>query len=195
MPTTKRQVYDEAILHIIQRGNNKQTLFKEREDFEKFLALVKDYKIVYPFELYNYCLMRNHIHLLMKILKGADLAKAMQGIFQSFRFYFRRKYKYSGYLYQNRYKSKVIKKDDYLLECARYIERNPLRARIVKDLADYEWSSYRYYAYGIANSMLTANPLYISLSSDATKRKELYKEYVLTPRIYEEILDKEFKIK
>ena len=75
MPTTKREIYDEALCHIVQRGNNKQTLFKERHDFEKFLSLIKDYKSICPFELYNYCIMRNHIHLLMKIVKGRDLAK------------------------------------------------------------------------------------------------------------------------
>jgi putative transposase len=195
MPTTKRQIYDEAACHIIQRGNNRQALFKEREDFEKFLSLIREYKLIYPFELYNYCLMRNHLHLLIKILKGDDLKKVMQGVFQSFRFYFRKKYGYTGYLYQGRYKSKIIQKDAYLLECARYIERNPLRAGVVENLIDYEWTSYNFYAYGASDRLLTVNPLYNSLSSDDVRRKELYKEYVSATRLYEEFIDKEFKIK
>ena len=108
MPKAGRQIYDGAICHIIQRGNNRQEIFKEDQDYKKFLSIIKGYKWVYPFEIYNYCLMRNHIHLLIKIPTAKDLAKIMQGIFQSFRFYFGKKYNYAGYLYQGRFKSKLI---------------------------------------------------------------------------------------
>jgi len=194
MPTTSRQAYDEAVYHIVQRGNNRQSLFREEEDFEKFLTLINEYKHIYRIELYNYCLMKNHIHMLIKIFKASELPKMMQGVFQSFRFYFRKKYYYTGYLYQGRYKSRIIENDSYLLECARYIERNPLRAGIVKDLIDYKWTSYGFYAYGYKNSIITKNPLFGSLSADLLKCRELYKEYILTPRPYEEIIDNEFKI-
>jgi len=188
MPTSKRQVYDNAIYHIIQRGNNCQRIFNRDEDRKKFVSLIKEYKSKYFFELYNYCLMENHIHLLIKVFKKEDLAKLTQGIFQSFRFYFRKEYQYEGYLYQGRYKSKIIEKDEYLLECARYIETNPLRAKVIKRLKDYRWSSYNFYAYGYKNALLTPNPLYGTFGN-GKKHKEFYRQYVLMPRMYEDIID------
>ena len=194
MPTQGRVIYDGAVCHIIQRGNNKQKIFREDEDYGKFLSLIMEYKDKIAFEQYNYCLMPNHVHMLLKIIKKDDMAKLMQGIFQSFRFYYKRKYKYAGYLYQGRYKSKLIEKDSYFLECARYIERNPLRAEIIKDLSLYKWSSYNFYAHGQRNDIVTVNPLYTALGKDHRTREEAYKEYVLTPRAYEDVIDKEFKI-
>lgn len=193
MPTAKRQIYDGAIYHIIQKGNNSQQLFKVIDDYQRFIALIKKYKDKYSFELYNYCLMNNHVHLLMKVFKKEELAKLTQGIFQSYRFYFKQKYQYTGYLYQGRYKSKIIEKDEYLLECARYIETNPLRAKLVKTLKDYKWSSYTFYAYGQKNTLLTPNPLYGAFSN-VKKRKATYARYILMPRAYENIIDEAFGV-
>ena len=194
MPTQGRIIYDGAVCHIIQRGNNRQKIFREEEDYAMLLSLIKGYQDKIAFEVYNYCLMSNHLHILMKIIEKDDLSKLMQGVFQSFRFYYKRKYRYVGYLYQGRYKSKLIEKDSYLLECARYIERNPLRAGIVKDLATYKWSSYNFYVYGQKNDIITENPMYLTLDNDFIARQEAYGRYVLTPRAYEDIIDKEFKI-
>ena len=147
--------------------------------------MIKKYKGKYSFELYNYCLMNNHVHFLMKVFKKEELAKLTQGIFQAYRFYFKQKYQYSGYLYQGRYKSKIIEKNEYLLECARYIETNPLRAKLIKALKDYKWSSYAFYAYGQQNNLLTPNPLYKAFSN-VEKCREFYKRYVIMPRMYED---------
>jgi putative transposase len=194
MPTQARVVYDGAICHLIQRGNNKQKIFREEDDYRKFLVFIKEYKDKFNFELYNYCLMPNHLHLLMKILKGGDLSRLMQGLLQSFRFYYKSRHDYTGYLYQGRYKSKIIEKDSYLLECARYIERNPLRAGMVKDLAHYKWSSYNFYAAGHKNDIITENPMHNILVNDTATSQKVYRDYVVSPRAYEEIMDKEFKI-
>jgi len=194
MPTCGRLIHDNAVCHIIQRGNNRQKICVDEEDFGKFLSLIDTYKAKFAFELYHYCLMANHLHLLLKIIMKDDLAKLMQGIFQSYRFYFKRKYRYSGYLYQGRYKSKLIKTDNYLLDCARYIERNPLRARIINDLSQYRWTSYPVYALGHESGIITENPLFSTLSNDGIKRRQMYRDYVIPARPYEEILDREFGI-
>jgi putative transposase len=193
MPTAKREVYDNAIYHIIQRGNNGKVLFEVERDYFKFISLIKEYKSKYSFELYNYCLMNNHVHLLAKIFKKEELSKLSQGLFQSYRFYFKRQYDYSGHLYQGRYKSNIIDRDEYLLECARYIETNPLRAKIIKRLKDYEWSSYNFYAHEKQNSLLTIHPLYETFGA-TKKRAEFYRRYIIMPRMYEEIIDQIFKI-
>ncbi|MFH1791653.1 MAG: transposase [Candidatus Omnitrophota bacterium] len=194
MPKSRRVVHDGAVLHITQRGNNRQKIFRDDKDCAKFISLIRRYKKKFAFDLYNYNLMPNHPHLLMRIMKRKDLPKLMQGVLQSFRFYYKRKYGYTGYLYDGRYKSKIVDNDAYLLDCARYIERNPLRARLVKDLSKHKWSSYLFYAYGRKDSIITENPLYAALGRNESARRKAYREYVLAPRPYEDIIDKEFKI-
>jgi len=195
MPTAGRLVYNGAICHIIQRGNNRQKIFREEDDYYKFLSIFRDYKIKYKFDIYNYCLMSNHLHFLIKIACGNEMSKLMQGVFQSFRFYYKKKYHYSGYLFQGRYKSKLIDKNGYLLECARYIERNPLRASIVDDLSLYKWTSYDFYANGRKDAIITENPAYATLGVDINEIQKAYKQYVLEDRLYERIIDDSFKIK
>ena len=144
MARTPRLIYDGMVCHILQRGNNKRAIFKNTYDYLKFKDLIKRYIDKFSFELYNYCLMPNHIHLLLKIIEQEDLSKIFKGIFQSFQLHHRREYEYTGTLYQNRFKSIIIDSDSYLLECARYIERNPLRAGLVTSLEQYKWSSYHF---------------------------------------------------
>jgi len=189
MPRLQRQICDEGIYHIAQRGNNKNKIFLDEDDYKEFLSLLKRYKHKYLFELYHYCLMKNHIHLLVKIIKKKDMAKLFQGIFQSFQYHHRRKYNYCGSLYQNRYKSILIQTESYLLECGRYIERNPLRAQIVNSPGRYRWSSYLFYATGERNMVITPNPLYAELAKTIQKRRKLYIDYVSQARPYEELLD------
>jgi len=195
MPTMRRLVADEAIYHIIQRGNNRQNIFREDEDFKKFLTLMKECMNKYTSELYHYCLMSNHLHFLIRIYSREEVAKFMQALSQSYRFYYGKKYRYTGYLYQGRFKSKLITNDEYLLECGRYIERNPIRAGIVKDPGSYQWSSYNYYADSYKSDIIKKNPLYAGLGNSLEKRQLAYREYVLTTRFYEKIIDKEFCIK
>jgi putative transposase len=137
--------------------------------------------------------MENHIHLLLKVFEAKSLAKLMQGLVQSYRFYYKKTYKYTGYLYHGRYKSKIVENDEYLLECARYIETNPLRAKIVEKLRDYKWSSYSFYAYGKPSELITPNPLYESFCEGKDHLKA-YREYVLMPRMYEQIIDKSLRV-
>ena len=194
MPRTKRLVSDDTVFHIVQRGNNKQTIFREDEDFEKFLSIIRKYITKFKVEIYHYCLMRNHIHILLKIFKKDTLAKIMQGVLQSYRFYYKRKYGYIGYLYQGRYKSALIQDDNYLSECGRYIERNPVRAGIVKAPYEYRWSSCKHYASGQKDDITTENPLYESFGNTIENRRFAYKEYVSTARPYEEMIDRQFGI-
>ena len=194
MPSAKRIIADDSIYHIIQKGNNGRTLFEKKLDYQEFLEIIQRYKKEFSFDLYNYCLMNNHLHMLMKVFKKEDLAKLTQALFQNYRIYFKRQYKYTGHLYQGRYKSKIIANDEYLLECARYIETNPLRAKIVTSVKEYKWSSYNYYAYGGKNNLLTPNPLYATFGKNKNTRQKNYRNFVLMPRFYEDIIDKALKI-
>ena len=183
MPRAKRHILDNGIYHILNRGHNKDWIFKEAEDFYKFKEVIRRYKDAHCFELYHYCIMSNHFHLLLRIPKAEDLPMLMKGICQSYANYHRRTYNHVGYLFQNRYKN------IYILECARYIERNPLRANIVKEISEYPWSSYNHYAKGFSDDIITLDPLYEALAATSKERRDAYIEYLSKPRPYEELLD------
>jgi len=189
MPRNRRILYDNAIYHIVQRGHNKGKLFNREKDYRVFKDIIRTYKKRYDFDIYHYCIMSNHFHILIRVKKGEELPKIIQGITQSYSFYYRRTYDFTGYVYQNRYKSFLIEDDAYLLECGRYIERNPLRANIVKQSSQYHWSSYRFYTRNIQDDILTENLLYSSLGLTGEERRKAYQDYVSKPRPYENILD------
>ncbi|MFH1577971.1 MAG: transposase [Candidatus Omnitrophota bacterium] len=143
MPRTARALLENACYHIINRGNQKQSIFLEKIDFEKYLELLKHYKRKYKFKLYAYCLMPNHIHLIIELRKTKDLAKIMQGITQTYTIWFNKKYIKVGRLWQNRFKSMLIQRDKYLLDCLKYIELNPVRAQMASSPTNYLWSSWQ----------------------------------------------------
>jgi len=133
--------------------------------------------------------MNNHVHMLIRSIKADDVSLFFKNVFQRYASYFRKRYYHTGYLFQNRFKDISIDKDSYLLECARYIERNPLRAGIVKNLSDYKWSSYLYYAEGKENDIITENIMYSTLGNSEIERKKRYVGYLNEERAYEHIVD------
>ena len=139
--------------------------------------------------------MPNHVHLLIKAEQAADLPKYMKAILQLYAAKFRGKYKSVGFVFQNRYKSRLIDKDEYLLECVRYIERNSVRAKMVEDVAAYPWSSFHHYAQGVDDKIITlSNPLYLNMADTDTKRREMYVSFIRQQRPYDLIVDKAFRI-
>lgn len=195
MPRTARILIDEGYYHIVTRGIDRRKLFRYPQDYKYFLGVIKKYLSKFKINILHYCLMSNHLHLLVQATKADELPKFMQAILQVYASYFRKKYKSVGFVFQNRYKSSFIEKDAYLLECSRYIERNPLRANITADLLSYPWSSFSFYVKGKVSDIITlVNPLYLELSETEEARQQYYKRYVLEERPYEHIIDKEFRI-
>lgn len=194
MGRPKRNFVDNGIFHITSRGHNRYKLFHSPEDYNVYRHILKRHKKRFHFYIFNYCLMSNHPHLLLRIEQGEELPRLMQGINQSYAKYYKKVYGLVGNLFQGRYNSEYIDKDSYLLECARYIERNPLRANIVKELSEYPYSSYNFYAYGKKDDIITINLLYETLAKSSNKRRRLYRDYILQPRPYEHILDKKLKV-
>ena len=196
MPRKDRSetVYDGSAHHITQRGLNRFKVFREDEDYERFKGFIRRYLGQFKIRIYNYCLMPNHVHMLIFAEEAMHLSRFMQAISLSYSSFYRKKYKYVGYLWQGRFKNFLIEKDSYLLECARYIERNPLRTKppMVKDLGAFQWSSYNFYARGLPDDIITVNPLYETMGKTPEERQEKYRDYILTPRPYEELLDDVF---
>lgn len=196
MSRDARRLVDEGNYHIVTRGIDRRVLFRDKSDNQYFLDIIRANLVRFEISIFHYCLMVNHIHLLVKVTRATDLPKFMQIVLQGYAYYFRKKYLSVGFIFQNRYKSRLINNDAYLLECGRYIERNPLRARIVLDLSKYHWSSYSIYAKGEQDGIVKLlNPVYLDLAGTDEKRREAYIDYVSQGRPYEDILDKEFHIK
>ena len=127
--------------HIVNRGVERRKVFHSDEDFEYFLNLIIESSILHNVIIHNYCLMDNHYHLLLE-LKDENLSRFMQNINSSYANYFNKKYQRSGHLWQGRFKSWYVTSEAYLFTLIRYIEYNPIKAKIVKSLKDYKYSSY-----------------------------------------------------
>jgi putative transposase len=143
MSVGSRLLIDKACYHLIIRGNQQQVIFLLERDYQKFMSNLRKYKRKYHFRLYGFCLMPNHVHLVGEPVESKNLSKFMQCLNRSYTAYFNEHYTKVGHLWQGRFKSKVIVKDRYLLDCIQYVEFNPVRAKIVTTAADYLWSSYR----------------------------------------------------
>lgn len=145
MPRKPRIEFEGAFYHVITRGNQRQTIFKEPADYNKFLQFLLIYRNRYHYHLNAFVLMSNHVHLLIETGE-TPLSKILQGINQSYTLYFNHKYKTVGHLFQGRYKAILCDRESYLLGLLKYIHENPLRARVAETLDAYPWSSHQVYA-------------------------------------------------
>lgn len=126
------------------RGINRQIIFEDDEDYQKYLQTLKEFQEKSGYEIYAYCLMNNHIHLLIKETTE-DLGIVFRRLGASYVYWYNWKYGRRGHLFQDRYKSESVESDSYFLTVLRYIHQNPYKAGIVKNVSDYPWSSYREY--------------------------------------------------
>lgn len=165
--------------HIIQRGHNRQVVFASDEDYLYYLENLKEWKKRIGCKIYAYCLMTNHVHLIVdpgdEVENLALLIKRVSG----------RQTRYvnklegrSGTLWEGRYKSSPIKINEYLLACCRYIELNPVRAGVADDPEKYKWSSYQYKVSKEESEWLDLDPCYKGLGTTDKERKQRYKELV-----------------
>jgi len=148
MPRQARVLSRSKVYHIMLRGNDRQKIFLDEDDKNKIIAILSDKKRNEAFFIYAFCVMDNHIHLIIK--EGGDgLSRAMKRIATSYAFHFNKKYRRIGHVFQDRYKSENIEDDSYLLSAIRYIHQNPLKAGL-SSIDGYCWSSYGEYISGKA---------------------------------------------
>lgn len=182
MPRLLRITAPNLPFHIIDRGNNKQVVFQEQQDFFYFLKLLERYKKELKFKLYHLCLMPNHIHLMIEPTVEESISKIMMCLTLAYSSYFNQKNKGVGHVWQGRYKSSLIGEEDYFITCALYIELNPVRAKMVARPQDYQWSSYSWYAFGQAHlsieKILDFDPYYLKLGNSDSIRQKQYRESI-----------------
>ena len=190
MPRKKREASPTGVYHWIVRGMNRRNLFCHDTDFQKFRDLLTEYKALYKIDIYHYCFMTNHVHLLIWAKELGQVSDFSHYVQRRYAYYYCEKYKRTGSVFQRGYRSFPIDKDEYLLECGRYIERNPVKARIVTRAEDYAQSSFRFYAFGEVDGLLNVSPAYEELSFVIEQRREIYEGYVNKTRVQEEMFEK-----
>ena len=152
--------------HIIQRGSNRQICFASEQDFASYVSWLKKYSKKYCVDIHAWVLMTNHVHLLCTPRMTNSISLMMQSLGRQYVRYFNCCYKRTGTLWEGRYKSCLVQAEDYLLQLYRYIELNPVRAKMIEDPADYHWSSYQVNGLGKESELCTPHPIYIALHSN-----------------------------
>jgi len=174
MARKPRVEYPGALYHIMCRGNNGEYVLKEDEDKTIYLDLIKKYKQKYNFKIFSYCIMDNHVHMLIE-MDSIPISKIMQGIQQSFTQRYNKKYGRTGHVFQQRYKAQICDKDRYLLQLVKYIHNNPVEAGLKEGL-NYSWSSHKKYLKGKNDELLEVNLVLGMLCDNNKKAQKLYRD-------------------
>ena len=143
MPRIPREYSETGIYHVMVRGNARENVFIDNQDKGKLLKIIFEKKKDELFLLYAYCIMNNHAHFVLKELKES-ISNSMKKITTSYAIYFNKKRNRVGHVFQDRFRSEVIKNDSYLLSAIRYVHNNPEKAGIATK-EEYPWSSYQFY--------------------------------------------------
>lgn len=162
-------------LHLIQRGNNRHICFGALEDYSAYVGWLKEYSVKYAVDIHAWVLMTNHIHLLCTPKQDGAVSLMMQSVGRRYVQYFNYKYQRSGTLWEGRYKSCLVQAERYLIEVYRYIELNPVRAKMVEDPSGYVWSSYQVNALGKMSDLCTPHPEYLRLGGTKDERMKNYR--------------------
>lgn len=168
--------YPNAMYHITTRGNRRNDIYRDNEDYQVYMTILKE-SIEFlenQYEIISYCLMTNHVHLQVQT-KNKHIKYLMMRVNRLYAKYFNNKYQYVGHLFQARYGSELIEEDAYVLETSRYIHLNPVRAKMVEKPDIYQWSSYSMYIGNEKEKLVCSNRI---LSYFKDKNRELYKKYV-----------------
>ena len=161
MPREKREKANSKIYHVMCRALNKQTLFDEEEDYLFYLKQLKDSSQKYKVRIYGYCLMTNHVYILI-FDKSEMMNQFMKSINTSYAKYYNKKYGRTGYVFNDRYHSEPVENMKYLLTVIRYIHQNPVKAMICKNTYDYKFTSMHAYRRNVGNYLQIVNtkPIY-----------------------------------
>lgn len=179
MPRIPRKKSNSGYYHIMIRGNERRNIFHDEEDKGRFIETLSYKKRKGAFYLPAFCLMDNHVHLL--IGEGIeDIARVMKRITVSYVLYFNEKYKRVGHLFQDRFRSETVENDSYMLSLARYIHKNPVLAGMVKKAEDYKWSSHNAYIQdsSILQNVIDKDVILGLFAEDHQDARKLYREFI-----------------
>jgi putative transposase len=161
--------------HVYQRGHNACSIFACDQDYRRFLSQARESMADYGVDAHAFTLMTNHYHFVVTPETKSALSDAMQDLLSEYTKYFNRKYGRSGTLWNSRFKAKPIEDERYWLNCLRYVEANPVEAKIVTTPDRYPWSSYRVHATGEPSEWLVLHHVYLSLGKTPLERQLAYR--------------------
>ena len=180
MPRSLRIQDAGYVHHVVLRGNDRQVIFKSREDYLTYLGFLDQARRDYPIRIYNFALMDNHIHLLVEPVADGNLSKAMEEASKAYAKYFNKKYGRVGHVFQGRFKSFLIQDDRYFFACSRYIDLNPVKARIVDSPKQFPWSGHNLLAMGGSSAIvLDYHDAYKELGKSPEERQVAYRALVV----------------
>lgn len=160
--------------HVIQRGNNRQAIFVDREDFEAMLSLLADNALRHGVAIHAYVLMDNHFHVVATPATADGLPQMMQAVGRRYVQYFNARHGRTGTLWEGRYRSTVLQAERYLLPCMVYLDLNPVRSGAVSQAVDYPWSSHAHWLGLRVDRLLTPHALYWALGNTPFAREAAY---------------------
>ena len=190
MPRRARIAVAGVPLHLIQRGNNRSACFFAEEDYRRYLDHLAELSEKFCCAVHAYVLMTNHVHLLLTPEKAESASLLMKHLGQRYVQYVNRVYRRSGTLWEGRFRSCLAQEEDYVLACYRYIEMNPVRARMVEHPRQYRWSSYRANAEGASSQLIVPHAQYRALARTTDARRQAYRALFkaqLDPQIVKDI--------
>jgi putative transposase len=175
MPRLSRLVIPGVAMHVVQRGHDRKDCFRHDTDRLVYLSNLRDLASQTKCALHAYCLMTNHVHLLLTPSAEDSCARLMRNLGQRYVQYFNRRYDRRGTLWEGRFHSCLVDSGEYVLGCYRYIERNPVRARMVASADTYAWSSHNGNAGRSENRLLSPHAQYLALSERQAARLAAYR--------------------
>ena len=176
MPRQARLIVPEIAVHVVQRGHNRHSCFQQDLDYLLYLKWAGSLLGSSGCALHAYCLMTNHVHLLVTPSSEDSCARLMRNLGQRYAQYFNRRYERRGSLWEGRFRSCLVDSPQYVLACHRYIELNPVRAGMVASASAYRWSSHNGNAGRVLNRLLTPHSTFLGLGEDAGGRYRRYQE-------------------
>ena len=167
-----------GLYHVIARGNDRQNIFHSREDQQKFISLLEKAKSKLGFYLYSYCLMTNHLHLLIE-RRSETIGRTMQRVLTGYSQYYNKRYHKVGHVFQGRHKSILCQSDPYLTKLVRYIHLNPVKANMVASADEYEFSSHRAYLGIEPYGVVDVDPVLRRFGPQKKRAHERYAAFML----------------
>lgn len=179
MSRQARRLAESKTYHVMIRGNEQKDIFLDNEDRKMFLDVLYWKSRDNNFSIYAYCLMSNHVHLLINEGENS-ISRIMKRINISYAAYFNRKYQRVGHLFQDRFRSEAIENERYLLAAVRYIHNNPVKAGINKKPWEYQWSSCQPYLHSEQDRFLNTSFILNLFADNVNRARKLFLEFSST---------------
>jgi putative transposase len=174
MPRMARWIVPEVAVHVVQRGHDRADCFFGEADYRAYLDALRTYATRFDCEVHAYCLMTNHVHLLLTPPEPTSCAQLMKHVAQLYSKRLNARHARTGTLWEGRFHSGLVATEHYALACYRYIDLNPVRAGLVKHPAEYRWSSYRANTHSRLDDFVSPHAAYLALAAGTPERGDSY---------------------